>query len=404
MGVKLHENDIDFNKVGQLINSRIQNITTIERASLGGTLNSSHKGLIVFDVDLNRLFSWTGSVWEGNINIPGNASTVTTNANLTGIVTSVGNATAIADNALAIAKTSGLQTSLDSKVAYNDLIPSTNIYAGKTLKLEGTTNLFHNASSRFTITGLGTSVVTYEILSTESPGGLVYPEGVMTFSFWSQANPTNISVRLKNASDVWYGPFTTNTNLSPPNPDNFGYFKINIPGNFNFIKVWEITYTGSYNLQELNYIPNLAEGVNIDVYLAKSGGKIYGQLELLNTSGTAVNGLGLNTTGKVVSTPLPVYPANIAHLANTSGTNTGDNATNSQYSGLATSKQDTLVSGTNLKTINGNSLLGSGNIVVSGGSTNNFIQSTAPSVTPGTPYTWWDTTGGNLTLWIENGI
>jgi len=31
-------------------------------------------------------------------------------------------------------------------------------------------------------------------------------------------------------------------------------------------------------------------------------------------------------------------------------------------------KQDTLVSGTNIKTINGNSLLGSGNIVVSGGS------------------------------------
>lgn len=30
-------------------------------------------------------------------------------------------------------------------------------------------------------------------------------------------------------------------------------------------------------------------------------------------------------------------------------------------------KQDTLVSGTNIKTINGNSLLGSGNIVISGG-------------------------------------
>ena len=32
------------------------------------------------------------------------------------------------------------------------------------------------------------------------------------------------------------------------------------------------------------------------------------------------------------------------------------------------SKQDTLVSGTNIKTINGNSLLGSGNIVIEGGS------------------------------------
>ena len=43
------------------------------------------------------------------------AGNVTTNANLTGVVTSVGNATAIADNALSIAKTSGLQSALDLK-------------------------------------------------------------------------------------------------------------------------------------------------------------------------------------------------------------------------------------------------------------------------------------------------
>lgn len=47
-----------------------------------------------------------------------------------------------------------------------------------------------------------------------------------------------------------------------------------------------------------------------------------------------------------------------------SGTNTGDNATNTQYSGLAASKQDALVSGTNIKTVNGTTLLGSGNLAV----------------------------------------
>jgi hypothetical protein len=50
-------------------------------------------------------------------NITGNAATVTTNANLTGVVTSSGNTTAIADAALSIAKTSGLQTAIDGKVA-----------------------------------------------------------------------------------------------------------------------------------------------------------------------------------------------------------------------------------------------------------------------------------------------
>jgi hypothetical protein len=57
-----------------------------------------------------------------------------------------------------------------------------------------------------------------------------------------------------------------------------------------------------------------------------------------------------------------VTDANLTTISNQSGTNTGDNAVNSLYSGLATSKQDTLVSGTNIKTINSTSVLGSGNI------------------------------------------
>ena len=59
-----------------------------------------------------------------------------------------------------------------------------------------------------------------------------------------------------------------------------------------------------------------------------------------------------------------VTDAQATVIGNTSGTNTGDNATNSQYSGLAASKQDTLVSATNIKTINSTTLLGSGNIAV----------------------------------------
>ena len=57
-----------------------------------------------------------------------------------------------------------------------------------------------------------------------------------------------------------------------------------------------------------------------------------------------------------------VTDAQLVIVGNTSGTNTGDNSANSLYSGLATSKQDTLVSGTNIKTINSTSLLGSSDI------------------------------------------
>jgi len=60
-----------------------------------------------------------------------------------------------------------------------------------------------------------------------------------------------------------------------------------------------------------------------------------------------------------------VTDAQLTVIGNTSGTNTGDNAVNSLYSGLEASKQDTLVSGTNIKTLEGQSLLGSGNIDLS---------------------------------------
>jgi hypothetical protein len=54
------------------------------------------------------------------------------------------------------------------------------------------------------------------------------------------------------------------------------------------------------------------------------------------------------------------------NLDNQSGTNTGDNSVNSLYSGLAASKQDTLVSATNIKTVNGSSILGAGDLTVLG--------------------------------------
>ena len=58
-------------------------------------------------------------------------------------------------------------------------------------------------------------------------------------------------------------------------------------------------------------------------------------------------------------------------------------------------KQDNLVSGTNIKTINSQSLLGSGDIVISGGGgggvQNVFIQETEPTVGVGDNVLWLQT-------------
>ena len=56
-------------------------------------------------------------------------------------------------------------------------------------------------------------------------------------------------------------------------------------------------------------------------------------------------------------------------------------------------KQDKLISGDNISTINGNSLLTGGNIVISGGSgtQNVFIQETEPTVGVGDKVLWLQT-------------
>lgn len=82
------------------------------------------------------------------------------------------------------------------------------------------------------------------------------------------------------------------------------------------------------------------------------------------SAATSRTNLGINTTVNQTDSTNKrfVTDSEKVIIGNTSGANTGDNATNTQYSGLAASKQDTLVSGTNIKTINGSTILGSGNL------------------------------------------
>jgi hypothetical protein len=91
-----------------------------------------------------------------------------------------------------------------------------------------------------------------------------------------------------------------------------------------------------------------------------------------------------------------ITSAEITKLSNTSGTNSGDNAVNSLYSGLATSKQDTLVSATNIKTINGNNILGSGDLTI--GASLSTAQAFCTAETTLSAATYADITGASISL------
>ena len=56
--------DLDLVRVSQLKQARIQNITTADRTTLGGSLGGTNTGFIVYDTDLDNLYTWDGSAWD----------------------------------------------------------------------------------------------------------------------------------------------------------------------------------------------------------------------------------------------------------------------------------------------------------------------------------------------------
>jgi hypothetical protein len=55
--------DYDFNK-NSILNAKLQPVTTAERNALASGYNSNDAGIIVYDTDLDLVFSWDGNQWD----------------------------------------------------------------------------------------------------------------------------------------------------------------------------------------------------------------------------------------------------------------------------------------------------------------------------------------------------
>ena len=74
-----------------------------------------------------------------------------------------------------------------------------------------------------------------------------------------------------------------------------------------------------------------------------------------------------------------------------------------EIGGAIKQKQDKLVSASTIKTVNGQSLLGNGDINISG-SQGVYVQSSEPSLSAGQKALWIETLqNGNFRLWIKQG-
>lgn len=55
--------DYDFNK-NQILNAKLQPVTTAQRNALASSYNSSDAGVLVYDTTLHLLYSWDGNQWD----------------------------------------------------------------------------------------------------------------------------------------------------------------------------------------------------------------------------------------------------------------------------------------------------------------------------------------------------
>jgi hypothetical protein len=148
------------------------------------------------------------------------------------------------------------------------------------------------------------------------------------------------------------------------------------------IKISELTPKGSNlastDLLEISqsagggtYVTKSITGAQI---IAAAGGvtSVSGTAPIASTGGTtptiSIATANTSTTGALTSTDWNTFNGKQAPLV--SGTNIKTINSTSVLGSGNIAVQPTLVSGTNIKTINGNSVLGSGNITISGGGTN----------------------------------
>ncbi len=127
-------------------------------------------------------------------------------------------------------------------------------------------------------------------------------------------------------------------------------------------------FNGSYNnLTDKPVIPTKTSDLTNDSGYLTSVPSEYVKTSDLST--VAISGSYNDLTNKPI---IPTVPTNISAFTNDSGYLT-------EHQDLS-GKQDVLVSGTNIKTINGNSLLGSGNISISSGGSGNVSSNTINSI------------------------
>jgi len=177
-------------------------------------VDTSTTNKFVTAADITILGNTSGTNTGDQTNITGNAATVTTNANLTGPVTSTGNATSITDKAVTLAKMDDIATSsLIYRKTAGIGVPEINTLATvKTdLGLAGT-----NSGDQTSIVGITGTKADFNTAVTD--GDIVYTDSLATGvdTFLATPSSANLAAALTDETGSGAAVFSTSPTLVTP--------------------------------------------------------------------------------------------------------------------------------------------------------------------------------------------
>jgi len=182
---------------------------------------------------------------------------------------------------------------LQMRFAYGDYITQ-NTFSNRTITVNPVIikELLFGGSNRYTTTDTttgsypnagSTRVITYQLNNGENS---VYSSGNVYLGFWVNSPPADVTVRVRNTSGTWYGPYQgVETRSGGSCSSCFAFWKIPCGGP-NFIDTWEITMTPqaglSINLQTVNIAIDNGEGIDQFPLVGRDGSTMYGRLNFMS--------------------------------------------------------------------------------------------------------------------------
>ena len=235
-----------------LSNNWLQGGNSFGTTGILGTLDANHLDFYTNGTGRMRLTN-SGHLLIGTATDNGNPFQVNGGASFSGDV-NIGTATI----------TNGGSLIGTNAILFNHVISQFHSYQGNDVYVGKLDNVLYGYATRLnssTTTDPATGNMTIDIAYppnelSDDTIGITYPGGLMDFYFWDNGVPQSVSVMLYSQyRGTWYGPYSTNTNLST---NGAGFFQVSIPNAFNFINEVKITITtasgGWINLQDLDYV------------------------------------------------------------------------------------------------------------------------------------------------------